>query len=376
MDILITNIGQIATPLGRLPDETRRSYCLDVTRSADLLVRNGRITHVPYESRSEPIHTVDADGGVLIPGLIDPFWVWPDRPPWLTEDADGALVGLDRVQWAERLLMRAVRHGVTTMEVKCAHTQCDELLAMGHLALQQPRVIGSLMTSLPTQSEERNRLVSSLIGELIPEIRQRRLAAFCDIGWGSHAGSLTEANAVLRAALGAGLRPKIHIETATTGRDAAELALSLGVASVECVTPLAAELALDLARNHVMPVYLPVMRDEQEPRLIDVEPLLTQGLPVALGSGSGWHGRQARSMWSVLASAMNRMNMTLAEAITACTLNNARALEIAHETGSIEEGKRADLVLLDLHDYREIEATPDAPAVSWVMVNGVIAYAP
>jgi imidazolonepropionase len=328
------------------------------------------------QRNSKQVETIDAHGGVIIPGLIDPFWVLPHMPGWLIGKADPMLCGLDLAEWTRRLLQRALRSGVTSVELKCAHDSGLEGLAVvGYLTQQQqPRIIGSLMASLPEEGKQRNQLVSSLIGEVIPEVRQRRMATFCDVGWGSHSGSLTEANAVLRAALGAGLRPKLHVESTTPVEDVAALAISLGAAAVGCTSPLAIHLATSLANSHVLPVYLPGIREENEPKRINVQPLLSQGLPIALGSGTGWDGCQSRSMWSVLASAIDRMGMTLAEAITACSLNNARALEIAHETGSIEEGKRADLVLLDLHDYREIEAAPDNPPVSLVMVNGAIAH--
>ena len=75
-------------------------------------------------------------------------------------------------------------------------------------------------------------------------------------------------------------------------------------------------------------------------------------------------------MWTALALAMDRMGMSLAEAIVACTLNNAKALEMSHDLGSLEPGKLADLILLDLVEYRELETAVMSPPVSMVMVNG------
>ena len=64
--------------------------------------------------------------------------------------------------------------------------------------------------------------------------------------------------------------------------------------------------------------------------------------------------------------------MSLPEAIVAGTLHNAMALEMSHEVGSLEPGKLADLILLDLVDYRELETAVVSPPVSMVMVNGEI----
>jgi len=48
------------------------------------------------------------------------------------------------------------------------------------------------------------------------------------------------------------------------------------------------------------------------------------------------------------------MRMTPAEAIAASTINAAHALRRADRIGSLESGKQADLIVLNVDDYREI----------------------
>lgn len=48
------------------------------------------------------------------------------------------------------------------------------------------------------------------------------------------------------------------------------------------------------------------------------------------------------------------MKMTPAEAITAATLNAAYSLGRGDEIGSLEKGKRADFVIHEATDYREL----------------------
>ena len=57
------------------------------------------------------------------------------------------------------------------------------------------------------------------------------------------------------------------------------------------------------------------------------------------------------SMQTVIQLASLQMRMTVEEALTAATLHSAYSLSLASEVGSIEEGKRADLVLLDAPNY-------------------------
>lgn len=376
MDIVISNIGQLVTPIERALDGVGSRYKIQITNDTELYVRNGRITTEPSSRESVQYQSIDAGGGVVLPGLIDPFWIMPRLPAWIAELPESTFPERDLLSWSMRLLQRTLRSGVTTIEIKCPHDSAFEGLgALGHLKRQHhPRVIGTLLASLPEDGTDRDRSVSALIGEVIPEIRHRRLATFCDIGWDNHAGFISEARTVLRAASGAGLRLKLHIEAAPLLEDMEELALSLEVAAVGCASYLSPEMARNLAENRVLPVYLPGIRGERTVARIEVRSLLDEGLPVAIGSGNGIPGCPSSSMWSVMSSAMDRMELTLPEVIVACTLNNAEAMEMAHETGSLENGKRADLVLLDLADYREIESTLGYPPVSMVMVNGEVVH--
>ena len=376
MDIVISNIGQLVTPTELALNGVGGRYKIQITNDTELYIRNGRITMESSKSPSVQYQSVDAGGGVVLPGLIDPFWVMPCLPTWIAELPKSTFPERDLLSWSMRLLQRTLRSGVTTIEIKCPHDSAFEgLRALGHLKRQHhPRVIGSLLASLPENNTDRDRSVSALIGEVIPEIRHRQLATFCDIGWDNHVGFMSEARTVLRAASGAGLRLKLHIKSAPLMEDMEQLALSLGVAAVECASYLPPGIARNLAENQILPVYLPSIRGKRTVARIEVRSLLDDDLPVAIGSGYGIPGCPSNSMWSVMSAAMDCMELALPEAIVACTLNNAEAMEISHETGSLENGKRADLVLLDLADYREIESTLGYPPVSMVMVNGEVVH--
>ncbi|MEE8593971.1 MAG: amidohydrolase family protein [Candidatus Bipolaricaulota bacterium] len=376
MDIVISNIGQLVTPIEGELNGVGSRYKIQIRNDTELYIRNGRITTELSSRASAHYENFDAGGGVVLPGLIDPFWIMPRLPTWIAELPESAFPERDLLSWSIRLLQRALRSGVTTIEIKCHHDSAFEGLgALGHLERRHhPRVIGTLLASLPEDGADRDRSVSALIGEVIPEIRHRRLATFCDIGWNNHVGFISEARTVLRAASGAGLRLKLYIDSVPLLEDMEQLALSLEVAAVGCASYLSPEVARNLAKNRALPVYLPGIRGERTVARIEARPLIDDGLAVAIGSGNGIPGSPSNSMWSVMSSAMDRMELTLPEAIVACTLNNAEAVEVSHETGSLENGKRADLVLLDLADYREIESTLGYPPVSMVMVNGEVVH--
>jgi imidazolonepropionase len=79
--------------------------------------------------------------------------------------------------------------------------------------------------------------------------------------------------------------------------------------------------------------------------------LIDTGAIVSLSTDCNPGTSMTESMPMVMQLATLQMKMTVEESLTAATLNGAASLQIAHETGSIEVGKRADLVLLDAPNY-------------------------
>jgi imidazolonepropionase len=376
MDTVISNIGQLVTPTEHARAGQRMSYDIRVTRDTELHIQDGSVSSAEPGGASSKRQTIDARGGVVMPGLVDPYWTMPTLPGWIQDVAESRLPNRDLVGWTQRILHRAVRSGVTAVEVKCPHDpELDGLSALAHLKRQlRPRVVGTLLASLPGAKEDRDRSVSLLISGVIPEIRRRRLVTFFDIGWEDHSDLAIEGRTVLRAAGGAGLRPKLHIQSIAHASDVEELAHLLDVTAVEGASHLPIDTVERLAENGIVPVYLPGLLDGGPAASIDVRSLIDRGFPVAIGSGSGRVDSRSSSMWSVLAAAMERMELSLPEAIVSCTMNNAWAMDMAHEIGSLEVGKSADLIVLDLIDYREITPALGLPPVSMVMINGEVVH--
>jgi imidazolonepropionase len=374
MDIVISNIGQMVSPFERVSEENGAQGALRITRDTELCIHKGKIVDDVASRSPSQCRTIDAQGGVVMPGLVDPFWIMPHVPEWIRQQQDS--VEHDVLTWTRRILRHALASGVTTVELKCPQSGGrDALLALGHLERQsRPRVRGALLVTLTDKSPDRDRRVSSLIGDIIPEIRQRRLATFVDVGWDEHGDFVSDARAVLRAASGAGLRPKLHLR-ANPGLSALEtLAKSLDVASIGRADRIPVGLAQSLSESGIVPVYIPALEAPCEEERVDFRPWLDRGLPLAVGSGNGLRAQAPVSMWSALSAAMEAWGLTLAEAVAACTLGNARALEMEHDIGSLDAGKCADLIILRLADFRELESMLGFPPIACVIADGEIVY--
>ena len=82
--------------------------------------------------------------------------------------------------------------------------------------------------------------------------------------------------------------------------------------------------------------------------------MIAAGVPVAVASDSNPGTCLTESLPAAAAHACLDSRMTVEETLTAMTLNGAASVGLAQDRGSIEPGKRADLVLIDAPDYRHL----------------------
>ena len=101
--------------------------------------------------------------------------------------------------------------------------------------------------------------------------------------------------------------------------------------------------------------------------------LIEAGGAVALGSGYDAQSEPNFNMQLVLALAVRRLNMTIEQAIVATTINAAHAMNCGDKIGSLEPGKRAEVLVLNLSDYREIPRRLGVNHVAMAIRDGNIA---
>jgi imidazolonepropionase len=160
-----------------------------------------------------------------------------------------------------------------------------------------------------------------------------------------------EGERVLRAGAALGMVPRLHADE-FSDTDSAALAAELGAASADhlmCVSPrgIAA-----LARSNTVANLLPATSFFlMSSRYAPARALIDAGAIVSLSTDCNPGSSMTESMSMVLALATLQMKMTVEESLTAATLNGAHSLGLAEVTGSIESGKRADIVLLDAPNY-------------------------
>jgi imidazolonepropionase len=264
---------------------------------------------------------------------------------------------------AERYLWRFLGHGTTTIEAKTGYGLSieDEMKSLQALAALAGRSrLGIVPTFLGAHAmpeeyrDNRGEYIRLLTQEMIPVIAQEKLAQFCDVFCDEGYFTVDEARTILLAAREAGLGLRIHAdELAHSG--GSRLAAELGVASADHLDWIEDDEIEALSRSGTVATLLPgAAFNLGLARYAPARKLISAGVPVALATDFNPGSCFTINMQLILSIACSQMKMRPSEAITAATINAAYSLGKSDRLGSIEEGKQADIVLMDVPDYREI----------------------
>jgi imidazolonepropionase len=196
--------------------------------------------------------------------------------------------------------------------------------------------------------------VKALVERLIPATARQKLAEFIDCFCDRGAFGVEDCRRVLTAGRKLGLVPRIHAEQLSrTG--ATRLGVELEAASADHLEQISAADIRALARSNVVATLLPGANFHLGlPSYPPARKLIAGGAAVALATDFNPGTSPTLNMPFILSLACTQMRMSPAEAIAAATTNGAFALRRSARVGSIEAGKQADLIMLDVNDYREI----------------------
>jgi imidazolonepropionase len=276
-------------------------------------------------------------------------------------------------------LDRMMSYGTTTIEAKSGYgLSLDDEIKMLEVIkeLNELHPIDLVPTFLGAHEipeeykSKREEYVQLIVEKMIPEVAKRKLAVFCDIFCEKGVFDIEESRKILSAAKDHGLKLKLHADQ-LTALGGSKLAAELGAVSADHLEFIDDQGIEMMKQAGVIGVLLPgacfgLGMKEYPParRMID------QGLPVALATDFNPGSSFSESMPIILSMACLMMKMSPAEAVAASTINSAYAVDKAEEVGSIEKGKKADLVIWDVRDYREIPYHYGVNLVDQVIKDG------
>ncbi|MGB9756895.1 MAG: imidazolonepropionase [Candidatus Bipolaricaulaceae bacterium] len=402
MDLLLRGIGELATPLGQGARGGAAQGEILTLRNAYVLVRDGRIAKVG-EGTPPPFsgEVLDCEGRLVTPGLVDPHThavfagkrvqeflarAWGERYTGggilTTVSATRSASEEELVRLAKPRLMAMLAQGVTTVEIKSGYglTLQDELKmlrAIRRLGEELPLTLVPTFLGAHAFPPElpREKYIQILVEEMIPKVAASGLAKFCDVFCDRGFYTVEEARRILVAARNFGLGIKIHADELSQA-GGAELAGELSAVSAEHLLHVSAAGIRALARAGTVAVLLPgtaFVLDEPYP---PARKLIEAGVPVALGTDFNPGSCPLASLPFVLSLAVLKLKMSPEEVLTAATLNAAAALGLAQELGTLEPGKRADLVVWKAETFAEIPYWMGQNLVWAVLKGGQAVVAP
>ncbi|MEM2119333.1 MAG: imidazolonepropionase, partial [Candidatus Bathyarchaeia archaeon] len=273
-----------------------------------------------------------------------------------------------------------LEHGTTTVEAKSGYglTTRDELKILEAMRrANQLHAVDIVPTFLgahaipPEYKGNTHGYVNLIIQDMLPKVAEKVLAEYCDVFCERGVFSLEQCKRILAAAKECGLKLKIHADELSM-LGGAELAADVGAVSAEHLLFSSVEGLKAMAEKNVVGVLLPAAAVSlMMGRYADARLMIEHGVPVALGTDYN-PSCFVENMQLVVALACHFMRMTPAEAIAAATINAAHAIGRAKDIGSLEVGKRADVIVLDIPNHKFLGYRFGVNLVDKVVKNGRI----
>jgi imidazolonepropionase len=396
VDLLITHASQLLTipAHDHGPQRGDRLGDLSIVADGALAVSNGSIVDlgptVELAVKHQAAQTIDAGGRVVMPGFVDPHThvvFAGDRAGEFEQRIAGATyleimkagggimstVRATRAATVDELvdqtrarLDRMLAQGTTTAEAKTGYgletsAELKMLDAIARLTATHaidlvPTFLGA--HAIPAEYQGREDAYTDLVvNEMLPAVSVFLIhpsSLFCDVFCEEGAFTLSQSRRILERARALGFALKIHVDEFEP-LGGTRLGVELGAVSVDHVvsTP-PAEIEL-LGKSSTIAVSLPgtpfglAQRDYTPAKAI-----LAAGGALALATdinpGTTWN----ESMQLIVALACRYLKLTQAQALAAATINAAHAIGRGAAIGSLEIGKQADVLIMDVGDYRSI----------------------
>lgn len=363
-----------------LPPEDGLPY-LRGNRAGELRAEPGGLTLdgdliVALEADPGAQTRIDARGVAVIPGLVDchthlPFAGWraaeyamkvAGRPYQEIARAGGGIRASARhlaeatdaevLAQAGALAAEMLAHGTTTFETKSGYGLSIEAerralrLAreLAGIVEQQVRHTALVAHAVPDGYDADGWL--DAVEAAMPELAAAAPATALDVFVESVAFTNEHLRRVGAMAAEYGLDLRTHVEQLAQHRSV-PVALEVGARSVDHLACIHPDDIVALGRAECAAVLLPGAEYLGDEELAPARALIEAGAITVLATDANPGTSPVVSLPLMVGLAVRRYGWSVREALLACTLNAAWVLRCSDDTGSLEVGKRADVVVLD-----------------------------
>ncbi|MBV8807890.1 MAG: imidazolonepropionase, partial [Acidobacteriaceae bacterium] len=276
-----------------------------------------------------------------------------------------------------------LRTGTTTIEAKSGYGLSveDELKVLRVIRrlgeVHSPAYVPTFLGAHEIPDEYRGKAseyVNLVINEMLPAVAKLGLAEYCDVFCEPKVFDVATSRRILQAARALGLKLRLHADQLSRS-GAAELAAEMNAVTADHLERIDNSGIEVLAAARVQPVLLPAsVYTLGTGGFAPARKMIDAGLAVVLATDFNPGSSPTPSLPFVLSIACTHMRMTPAETLTATTVNAAYSLGRGNCIGSLEPGKRADFVIHDCRDYREISYFSGIESAEAVFVGGEVVF--
>jgi len=272
--------------------------------------------------------------------------------------------------------------GVTTVEGKSGYgldfdTEIKQLETMKKLGKVHPIDIVSTFLGAHAVPKEykgnEDAFIDYVIDEVMPTVVEKELAEFCDIFCEKSVFSVEQSRKLLTKAKEMGLKLKLHADEIVQ-LGGAELSAELGAISADHLLQASDEGLALMAEKGIVATLLPGTAFSLKADYARGRYMIDNGLSVALATDLNPGSCFTESIPLIFALATLYMKLTTEEAINAFTINAAASLDRADSIGSIDVGKKADIIVLEFPSYKFIPYHIGVSTVEKVVKNGNLVF--
>jgi len=347
-------------------------------QNAWLLIENGRIHSFGHETPlPEADREIDAQDRLVLPAFVDSHThlvhattregEFVDRINGLSYaeiaangggilNSAAKLRAMDEQELFDRSLQQldeAISLGTGAIEIKSGYglsTEAELKMLRVIRRLKEEKRIPIKASFLGAHAypaeyqENKEGYIKLIIEDMLPKGAQEELADYVDVFCEQGFFSVQDTDQILEAAAKFGLKPKIHANQLHNS-GGVQIGVQHKAISVDHLESIGPEEIECLKNSSTLPVLLPGAAFFLNMSYQPARALIDAGLAVVIASDYNPGSCPSSNMSFMMSLACTQMNMTPNEALNACTLNGAAALELQNDLGSIKVGKKASLII-------------------------------
>ncbi len=416
-NMIIKNAAELVTCSGFAAKKGPEMADLKIINDGAVIIKEGVVTAVGQSGDIEKqfkkagtdqsdFDMIDAGGKAVLPGFVDSHthlvfggyraeeFSWRlrgDSYMQIMQRGGGIVNTVNATRQAplEELLQSGIQRlnsmlsfGVTTVEGKSGYgldqeTEIKQLETMARLnQIHCLDVVPTFLGAHAVPQEYRGRedaFIEFMATDVLPRVIEQNLAEFCDIFCEKNVFSVEQSRRLLSRAKALGFKLKLHADEIVQ-LGGAELAAELGAVSADHLLQASDQGIKDMAAAGVVATLLPATAFSLKEPYAGGRKIIDSNCAVALATDFNPGSCFTESIPLVFALATLYMNISTEEAISALTINGAAAIDRADQIGSIDAGKRGDLIVLEFPSYTFIPYHLGVSTVEKVIKQGNLVF--